>query len=266
MKNNTCREVWAWNIEEELRFIEYCLQNHSFIAIDTEFPETQDACDEKSIDFLKRNGLDFDRIREEGVGIESFFSGFTQILKRNVVTSWVTFHGSYDIAYLLKYLTGESSLPYSPKRFSKSVSSTLGSVYDLKVMAGRCRGLSNRLGLESLSRELGVNRVGNAHHAGSDSELTARVFVEMVRVCRNVRECEGFVHGLEFRVVCDSLKQEVLMMSRHHHHHRRGPIDPFAMMARYYGLPQPSPLLEPMVSMFVNGFSPDGGVVMVPRV
>ncbi|CAN8315402.1 unnamed protein product [Cochlearia groenlandica] len=121
MKNNTCREVWAWNIEEELRLIEDCLQNHSFITIDTEFPgclrptsmdshyddrykdmcfnvertkliqlgftlfdandkegtcftweinfsdfvETQDACNKKSIDFLKRNGLDFDRIKEE---------------------------------------------------------------------------------------------------------------------------------------------------------------------------------------------------------
>ncbi|KAL1218609.1 putative CCR4-associated factor 1 [Cardamine amara subsp. amara] len=157
----------------------------------SDFRETKDARNEKSIAFLKRNGLDLKKIREEGIGIHDFFLDLNWILKQTRKITWVTFHGSYDIAYLLKGLTGES-LPVTSERFSKSVARILGSVYDLKVMAGRYKGLSSRLGLESLASELGLNRVGIAHHAGSDSELTARVFAKMAKIC----DSEGYVYGL----------------------------------------------------------------------
>ncbi|AEE77880.1 CCR4-associated factor 1-like protein [Arabidopsis thaliana] len=139
-----------------------------------------DARNEKSIEFLRRNGLDLRKIREEGIRIEGFFSEMFWMLKktrRNI--TWVTFHGSYDIAYLLKGFTGEA-LPVTSERFSKAVARVLGSVYDLKVMAGRCEGLSSRLGLETLAHEFGLNRVGTAHHAGSNNELTAMVFAKVL--------------------------------------------------------------------------------------
>ncbi|EFH51913.1 predicted protein [Arabidopsis lyrata subsp. lyrata] len=186
-----------------------------------------DARNEKSIEFLRRNGLDLRKIREEGIGIKGFFSELFWILKKTRNITWVTFHGYYDIAYLLKCFTGED-LPFTSERFSKAVARILGSVYDLKVMAGRCLGLSSRLGLESLAHELGLNRVGTAHHAGSDSELTARVFAKMAKICNNVQESEGVVS---------------------------------------YGLPPPPPPPFPLLRpMFGPYFPPSGGFVLMPRV
>ncbi|KAL9293749.1 putative CCR4-associated factor 1 8 [Arabidopsis thaliana] len=203
-----------------MSLIEDCLRSYRFIAIDTEFPSTlrettqhatdeerymdmsfsvdrtkliqlgltlfdingriggtweinfsdfgvDDARNEKSIEFLRRNGLDLRKIREEGIRIEGFFSEMFWMLKktrRNI--TWVTFHGSYDIAYLLKGFTGEA-LPVTSERFSKAVARVLGSVYDLKVM-------------ETLAHEFGLNRVGTAHHAGSNNELTAMVFAKVL--------------------------------------------------------------------------------------
>ncbi|CAL9247790.1 unnamed protein product [Arabidopsis halleri] len=284
MKNKQCREIWSWNRNEEMSLIEDCLRNYRFIAIDTEFPgslrqTSQDATDderyndmsfrtweinfsdfgvddaknEKSIEFLRRNGLDLRKIREEGIGIEGFFSEMFWILKKTRNITWVTFHGYYDIAYLLKCFTGEA-LPFTSERFSKAVARILGSVYDLKVMAGRCQGLNSRLGLESLAHELGLNRVGTAHHAGSDSELTARVFAKMAKICNNVQESEGVVFGLGYRVISDRLKQKLHMI-----HH--------LMMKSSYGLPPPPPPPFPLLRpMFLPGFPPFGGFVLMPRV
>lgn len=219
----------------------------------SDFDETEDARNERSIEFLKRNGLDLKKIREQGIEIEGFFSELFWILKQTRNITWVTFHGSYDIAYLLKCFTGES-LPVLPERFSKAVSRILGSVYDLKVMAGQYKGLSSRLGLESLAHELGLNRVGTAHHAGSDSELTARVFAKMVKIYNNVQATEGFVYGLvRYRIISDRLKQKM-------HIHN-------VMMSRCYGPPPPPPPPFPLLRpMFVPGFPPFGGYVLMPSV
>ncbi|EOA27651.1 hypothetical protein CARUB_v10023798mg [Capsella rubella] len=206
----------------------------------SDFDETQDNRNEKSIEFLKRNGLDLKKIREHGIGIEGFFSDLFWILKKTRNITWVTFHGSYDITYLLKCFTGES-LPKSPSRFAKAVVRILGSVYDLKAMAGRYEGLSNRLGLESLAHELGLNRVGTAHHAGSDSELTARVFCKMANICDNVEETEGFVYGFGYRITSDRLKC-------------REPQMDLALMAGLYGPPPPPSPFPMVMPMFGSGF------------
>ncbi|EFH51912.1 hypothetical protein ARALYDRAFT_905530 [Arabidopsis lyrata subsp. lyrata] len=281
MKNKQCREIWSWNRNEEMSLIEDCLRNYRFIAIDTKFPgclrETSqnatvderynnmstweinfsdfgvdDARNEKSIEFLRRNGLDLRKIREEGIGIKGFFSELFWILKKARNITWVTFHGYYDIAYLLKCFTGEA-LPYTPKRFSKAVARILGSVYDLNVMAGQHQGLSSRLGLESLAHELELNRVGTAHHAGSDRELTAQIFAKMAKIFNNVQESEGHVYGLGYRVISDHLKKK-----QHMNHVTR---------TSFYGPPPPPPPPFPLLRpMFVPGFPPFGGFVLMPRV
>ncbi|XP_010412487.1 PREDICTED: putative CCR4-associated factor 1 homolog 8 [Camelina sativa] len=214
----------------------------------SDFGDAEDARNEKSIEFLKRNGLDLKKIRAQGIEIDGFFNDLSWILKRTGNITWVTFHGSYDIAYMLKCFTGGESLPVTAAMFAKAVARTLGSVFDLKAIAGRYEGLGCRLGLEHLADALGLDRVGTAHHAGSDSELTARVFVKMTKIFHDVQEAEGFVYGLGYRIISDRLKR------------RQQKQIHLAMMTRCYGPPPPPPpppppfpLLNPI---FVPGFPP----------
>ncbi|XP_010558925.2 PREDICTED: putative CCR4-associated factor 1 homolog 8 [Tarenaya hassleriana] len=164
------------------------------------FRETEDASNADSVAFLRRKGLDFEKMRNHGVPIDCFFHGFLHslIFQRNL--TWVTFHGNFDIAYLVKMLT-RSPLPATSREFAEIVGNSLGTVYDVKTMAGRIHGLGDRLGLEKVASRLGAIRVGSAHHAGSDSLLTACSLILMAPLCNSLSELEGLVYGISPRIV-----------------------------------------------------------------
>ncbi|CAA7020448.1 unnamed protein product [Microthlaspi erraticum] len=212
-------QIWNCNKEKEMISVSESIKASNFIAIDTEFPgylkqtpinasdetrysdmkiigtwevnfsdfdETKDAQNDKSIEFLRRNGLNLEKIRDQGVRIDEFFTEFSQILKKKKMT-WVTFDGSYDMAYLLRAVTG-NPLPENSQGFEKTVSNVFGDHLDVKKLSGMCKGLSSRFGLQRVANELEIRRVGEAHHAGSDSELTAKVFTKMALAIYRAQE------------------------------------------------------------------------------
>ncbi|KAF2287523.1 hypothetical protein GH714_001120 [Hevea brasiliensis] len=131
--------------------------------------ETEVFYDPKSIEFLKESGIDFEELRINGIDQLFFSNMFTHVLSRHRDLKWLTFHGLYDLAYMVKLVTKKP--------------------------------LPGELGLEKLAKILGVKRVGGSHQAGSDSLLTARVFARM-KTMYGIEESRfvGFLYGVTTRI------------------------------------------------------------------
>lgn len=227
------REVWASNLEEEMRNISYLLDDYDHVAIDTEFPgvvarpigagstdmqyqtlrcnvdllkiiqlgislanEDGDYPDEcttwqfnfsfslahdmyaqDSIELLTSSGIDFAAHERKGIDVLSFGEWLTSSgLVLNNAVKWISFHGGYDFGYLIKILTA-IALPSSETDFFELLDLFFPHRYDLKVLMRS----SDRLfgGLNKLAGQLGCERVGTMHQAGSDSLLTLDVFYRM---------------------------------------------------------------------------------------
>ncbi|KAM3195785.1 hypothetical protein ACQJBY_071763 [Aegilops geniculata] len=146
------------------------------------FDERLDPHAPESIAMLKAHGMDFARLREDGIDPGDFTdefmrSGLNHRRPRRGRSApepltWVAFSGSYDFAYLAKVLRRGHGLPQKLEDFGRLVEKLFGPwVLDAKYIA-KTRG---RLGgLETVAGHLGVQRrAGVAHNAGSDSLLTA---------------------------------------------------------------------------------------------
>ncbi|MCL7051175.1 hypothetical protein MKW94_012791 [Papaver nudicaule] len=161
----------------------------------SDFDVSKDSYAADSIHLLKNQGIDFDRNRREGIDSKMFArlllqtrivynhvaaAGlFSQGIFYNYSVNWISFHGGYDFAYLIKILIHPEPLPTRLEDFMRLVTQFFGTrVYDIKHMMKYCEGLFG--GLEKVGKTLGVDReVGNCHQAGSDSLLTLRTFFKL---------------------------------------------------------------------------------------
>ncbi|KAF8104017.1 hypothetical protein N665_0181s0038 [Sinapis alba] len=169
------------------------------------FGDPSDARNENSIDFLKKHGVDLNKIRNEGVDMfkYAFFPKLLSALysRTHQHVEFVTFQGAYDFAYVLCILN-HGKLPETRGEFALEVLKVFGEVYDLKVMAGYCHGLGDHLGLSKLAQLLNIPRVGRAHHAGSDSLMTALVFIKLKHLFHeNCKFAKGMLYGIGKRMM-----------------------------------------------------------------
>lgn len=89
--------------------------------------------------------------------------------------TWITFHSSYDFGYLIKLVTDEV-LPLDEMSYMELVQIYFPRVFDVKYMMTAVDGLHG--GLSRVAEDLGLERIGTQHTAGSDSLLTAQPFFE----------------------------------------------------------------------------------------
>lgn len=132
-----------------------------------------------SIALLKEAGIDFAKHQDQGILPQAF--GEVLISSGLVLlpdVKWLTFHGGYDFGYLLKVLTAQP-LPTSETDFLAVLTLYFPNFHDIKYTARTVKSLKG--GLAEIAEDLNCSRTGNAHQAGSDSLLTARVFFEVWR-------------------------------------------------------------------------------------
>mmetsp|Transcript_20178 Transcript_20178/g.56079 ORF Transcript_20178/g.56079 Transcript_20178/m.56079 type:complete len:388 (+) Transcript_20178:421-1584(+) len=232
------RNVWAENVEEEMRAIRALVDKYPYVSMDTEFPgvvakpvtesytsdyhykslkvnvdllkiiqlglsfsdEQGNLCKEcpcwqfnfafdldgdmfaqDSIDLLVNSGISFTDHATRGIDPQLFgellmVSGL--VLDDRV--KWVTYHAGYDFAYLLKILTTKD-LPADEKGFFELLRVYFPTIYDIKYMTSLCDGHRFMGGLQRLADDLGCQRLGAEHQAGSDSLLTKDAFFALIR-------------------------------------------------------------------------------------
>lgn len=153
-----------------------------------------------SIDLLVRSGIDFDMHDRMGIDVHDF--GETLMSSGLVLmpdVHWISFHGGYDFGYLIKLLTC-TPLPAEEAAFFKLLHTYFPITLDLKHIMSKLESCMFKGGLNKLADELGVERIGPMHQAGSDCLLTASTFFALRKrffndVLANAGHV-GILHGL----------------------------------------------------------------------
>ncbi|XP_027152455.1 probable CCR4-associated factor 1 homolog 9 [Coffea eugenioides] len=174
------RKLYAYNLRADFSIIEQNLATYHFIAVDTEFPGTifrsqepyHQLSPEENYQLMKENvnslkltqlgltlsdssgklpNLVTDRL---GFSLRSFTGCKREYDPRKL--TWVFFHSTYDVGYLIKVLT-QQDLSKNHVRFMALVMIYLGtSVFYVKEIV---KPLGWQVDLEKVAAYLGVNRV-----------------------------------------------------------------------------------------------------------
>ena len=107
-----------------------------------------------SIDLLKRSGIEFDRLKTDGIDPADFGELLVPSgLVLNPDIRWISFHSGYDFGYLLKLLTCVP-LPEEEDKFFRVMHTWFPCVYDVKLLMTAVDSL--RGGLNKLASDLRV--------------------------------------------------------------------------------------------------------------
>ena len=162
------------------------------------FDVDNDQHSNESISMLYNSGIDFKLMKNKGIPL-SLFAEYLIIsgLVLNDKITWICFNGSSDFAYLLKYLVG-TPLPQTEKEFIELINIYFPNLYDIKYLVNDSE--TYKGGLNKLAKELDVERSGEIHQAGSDSQVTSDVFFRLVRnnvISQNeLNEGKNIIYGI----------------------------------------------------------------------
>lgn len=160
------------------------------------FSLEEDMYSEESIAVLQKAGADFQKFATQGIDPLEFGSLLiTSGLALSDDVHWISFHSGYDFAYLVKIMWNQQ-LPADEEEYRLLVATFFPNIYDVKFLwkhanklitrngisasaAAALNNLGTKSGLQDLADELGCQRVGAQHTAGSDAWLTGNVFFAM---------------------------------------------------------------------------------------
>jgi CCR4-NOT transcription complex subunit 7/8 len=143
------------------------------------FDIEKDKYSEESINLLKCNGIDFKKLKEDGIDYKEFADGLlNSALVLNPNVKWISYHGLYDFGYLLKILIKEN-LPEEEKKFIDILKVYIPEYYDVRMLV-KDNDFYFRGGLNRLIKNLGIERKGINHQAGSDAIATAEAYHKLI--------------------------------------------------------------------------------------
>ena len=100
------------------------------------------------------SGFDFNQHYERGINPVHFSELLTMSgLVLNQKIKWISFHGDYDFAYLIKLLTGQE-LPESKQDFDKILHIFFPHVFDVKYIYYNLKSIN--MGLNKLAEQMNV--------------------------------------------------------------------------------------------------------------
>jgi CCR4-NOT transcription complex subunit 7/8 len=148
----------------------------------------------ESIELLEKSGIDFKNLIANGIELRLLAEYFiiSGLFLNNEIT-WITFHGNYDYAYLLKLLINEL-LPEKEEDFVNLLKIYFPKFYDLKYLLQNSNFLEG--GLNKLSKILQIQRQGYQHQAGSDSLLTIEIFLKLKKNYFNEKRLEQDINKI----------------------------------------------------------------------
>ena len=156
---------------------EFPTPNHTW-QFNFEFDYTKDKWSQSSMNLLINSGIDFDKIKKCGINHKKFIEQFKNsglVLNPNI--HWISFHGSYDFAYLLSNLL-HNSLPKNEKDFTQILGLFFPNHYDIRILVKNISYLKGSL--NKLAYILKIEREGKIHQAGSDSLVTIKAFWKLI--------------------------------------------------------------------------------------
>ena len=148
----------------------------------------------ESIELLQKSGINFKELKENGININLLGEYFTVSgLILNTELTWITFHGNYDFAYLLKLLINQN-LPEQEVYFINLLKIYFPNYFDLKYLLQNNNYLEGGLG--KISKILDVQRFGFQHQAGSDSLLTLEIFLKLKKNYFNENKLKNDINNI----------------------------------------------------------------------
>lgn len=145
------------------------------------FDSENDLSNKESIQLLVSSGINFNKHQSHGISHLEFGAmlyGSGLLLNPDVY--WVTFHGIYDFAYLLRVIKN-IRLPDKESEFYEDLKTYFGTYYDLRYLIQFTD--YSKGSLQKLASECNVQRVGTQHQAGSDSLVTLMAFF---KICKEI--------------------------------------------------------------------------------
>ena len=139
----------------------------------------KDAHSRESITLLSNCGIDFSLLKKNGIHYSTFAEYLiTSGLVLNENVKWISFNGLSDFAYLLRLVINDN-LPDNENELLSTLTLYFPTFYDIKYIVQNS--LDNlKGGLNKIAQQLGVERYGDIHQAGSDSIVTAEVFFKIL--------------------------------------------------------------------------------------